>query len=81
MDRSRRVICWFARFKAVELSSILMESYLYVAGGVSHTTYIIVQLQLVFNQFFSFFVFFLQTRQKFFHKRGTNHEQIEEIHL
>lgn len=23
--------CWFARFKAVELSSVLMESYLYVA--------------------------------------------------
>ena len=50
-------------------------------GVIAHTTYIIVQLQLVFNQFFLFFYVFPANPAKFFRKRGTKHEQIEEIHL
>ena len=61
---SRRGACWFARFKAVELSSVLMESYLYVAKHVScrASVYIIVQLRLVFNRFFYFLEIFSERK-------------------
>lgn len=68
----RQGACWFARFKAVELSSLLMESYLYVAKR--HTpAFIIVQLRLVFNRFFYFL--------EIFSERKYHYEQIEEQHF
>ena len=46
-------------------------------GVWAHTTYIIVQLQLVFNQFFYFSVFFLQTRQNFSAREEQNMSKLK----
>ena len=65
-------LCWFARFKAVELSSVLMESYLYVAKRHA-PAFIIVQLRLVFNRFFYFL--------EIFSERMYRYEQTEKQHF
>ena len=55
---------WAVRFKVGRLSSALMESYLLLwrDKGQSLSSYIIVQLQLVFNRFF---VFYMEIFQNF----------------
>ena len=54
----RRCTIWSARRIIVRLSSFLMESYLFLLTVTQGKTlpYIIVQIQLVFNQFFCFYM-------------------------
>jgi hypothetical protein len=68
--------CWSARFKAVGLSSTLMESYLYVAGrGTPYLYY-----STTAAGFQPVFFIFSSGGQNF-RKKVCNYEQTEEKHF